>query len=187
MWLLRTLKSIAACVALASLITMTPALSRAAPQRASLCDEGEIAAFSCTTADKKIVSLCTSHNISPRGYVQYRIGRARDAIELSYPPRPLKPSQAFQAYSVEEPYTLQAYVFRIGAYRYTLLYRDSLDAGSVVGGVLVDRAGTAVGAVSCDESTIILDDDAFFSALLFGIQEAATDESSWDLARLKPK
>ena len=58
-----------------------------AAQQSSLCAPGERVLFSCSLQQtKKLVSLCTSQNLSPTsGYLQYRFG-VPGKVELDYPP-----------------------------------------------------------------------------------------------------
>jgi hypothetical protein len=55
------------------------------PSVPTLCDVG-VTAFSCETANGKVLSVCSSPALSREsGWVQYRFGRP-GAIELTYPP-----------------------------------------------------------------------------------------------------
>ncbi|WP_158818338.1 hypothetical protein [Methylocapsa sp. S129] len=70
-------------------LTLVPALAEA---QSSLCARDERVIFSCRlTESRKIVSLCSSRDLSPSsGYMQYRFGKA-NAVELAYPPTKIPP------------------------------------------------------------------------------------------------
>lgn len=54
-------------------------------QQRSLCTSDEKIVFNCTLKNSKIVSLCSSREISKdRGYLQYRFGKP-GSIELEFP------------------------------------------------------------------------------------------------------
>jgi hypothetical protein len=66
------------------------------PQRGSLCNADEKVIFSCTVKSSKIVSLCSSPDVTKdRGYIQYRFGRP-GKIELEFPKEREKSQQAFK-------------------------------------------------------------------------------------------
>lgn len=90
----------------------------------SLCTRDERVTFSCRLTDsKKIVSLCSSRDLSPAsGYLQYRFGKA-SAVELAYPTDKIPPKGHIDL--VHTQFTrASAYgvSFQIGTMRYVLEY-----------------------------------------------------------------
>ncbi len=66
------------------------------PHQRSLCKSDEKIIFSCTLKSSKIVSLCSSPDITKdRGYIQYRFGLP-GKIELEFPKEREKSQQAFK-------------------------------------------------------------------------------------------
>jgi len=55
-------------------------------QSSTLCTSREVVIYSCTLPQRKIVSLCASQDASPSaGYMQYRMGRNRIALDMEFP------------------------------------------------------------------------------------------------------
>lgn len=65
-------------------------------QVGSLCESSETIIFNCTVAKAKIVSLCSSKELTKdRGYLQYRFGLP-GKIELEYPKQREQTQSAFK-------------------------------------------------------------------------------------------
>jgi hypothetical protein len=92
-------------------------------QPGSLCERDEKIVFSCTlTKPAKIVSLCSSKELTrDRGYLRYRFGLP-GKIELEYPKDGERPQQAFkyshyfrsQVDQTEISFSLNGYEYAIG-------------------------------------------------------------------------
>ena len=90
----------------------------------SLCDlNKEIISFTCKLANKRIVSVCASRNLSPdTGYIVYRYGLPT-RIELEYPKKPKNPRDLFQYSGGFSQYEGQVSLsFTNNPYKYTVFY-----------------------------------------------------------------
>jgi hypothetical protein len=115
-----------ACFVLLSLCfafaTAPPAFSVSQLQAGSLCVREEKIVFSCTVGKSaKIVSLCSSKELTKdKGYLQYRFGLP-GKIELEYPKEQKRPQEAFkyshyfraQVDSTEISFSLNGYEYSI--------------------------------------------------------------------------
>jgi hypothetical protein len=102
---------------------VTPAANIFQLQPGSLCEKDEKIVFSCTTAGKaaKIVSLCSSKELTKdRGYLQYRFGLP-GKIELEYPQQREQTQTAFKYSHYFRAQVDQTEIsFTSGAYQYTI-------------------------------------------------------------------
>ncbi|HEX2268768.1 MAG TPA: hypothetical protein VHH35_04515 [Pyrinomonadaceae bacterium] len=92
-----------------------------APQRGSLCNADEKVIFNCTLRNSKIVSLCSSPNLTKdQGYVQYRFGRP-GKIELEFPQEREKSQQAFKyTHYFRAQVDLTEITFTSGGHQYSI-------------------------------------------------------------------
>lgn len=126
-----------------------PVAASAAPgARASLCEAGESAVFSCGVGGGKLVSLCASADLSEHaGTLAYRFGRP-GRLELAFPETPAHPRTLFRRGSIASAGGSGDFVsFSRDAHTYTL-WADAGPSGEHAG-VAVLQEGRAVASLAC--------------------------------------
>ncbi len=107
--------------------------------------------FSCGTG-KKLVSVCSSENLSPdTGYVQYRFG-TREKVELSFPESQAHPGQFFTAGTLMYSGGGGTYMrFNKGTYSYVVY--SGTGKGWDRQGVVVEKAGKLLSNITCKDAS----------------------------------
>lgn len=116
----------------------------------SLCIEDEKTIWSCETTGRKIVSICSSRDLTKeRGYVKYRFGRP-GRVELEYPRHNQNTQTAFSYFRYTRPLvTYLGLRFKAGGYDYEIYDNSNEEAGggSSEAGVTVTPTGNTAKAV----------------------------------------
>lgn len=117
----------------------------------SLCESVEHTLFTCSIG-KKAVSVCASKDLShTSGYMQYRFGRSKQALELVYPAQQVHPAALF-SYD-ETGYaksSLENLFFVRAQFTYTI-YRESAAFDANGAGIIVKSADGKSVRLSCKE------------------------------------
>jgi hypothetical protein len=121
----------------------------------TLCQPKEIIAFSCSTVSNNIVSLCASPDISKKaGYMQLRVGKNINTLEIEYPKRHSHPSLSFkQSVQRAQSGTASAISFKINANRYTL-FLTKTQWEPEIAGVVLDNGKKLVSFDQCLNETV---------------------------------
>jgi hypothetical protein len=151
-----------------------PTLQAAEP---TLCEDSEIAVFSCMLKNTKTVSICASASPA-RGYVDYRFG-TRSNVELRYSANVDHPDNKFHRGEVVYANNSDEMIwFTNGKYRYSVY---SPIRG--VPGLIVSLHGDAVVRLECKNNGRGAT-EAFNAASSFiiehGTGDLATFEKMWD-------
>jgi len=120
----------------------------------SLCFVDEAVVFSCSSADGKIISLCSSPTLTASdGYLQYRYGVKGKIPELVYPKMPEHPKENFLSGTVPYSGGGASYLkFSKGKYIYTVF--TGIGKGWEKEGVVVKKSGKQIAHTPCDGSLI---------------------------------
>ena len=128
----------------------------------SLCDIGDTVFFTCTTNNKKIISLCGKGKADNPSGAYYRFGR-KNNIELDFPEN--KDESSFLQFSKSHYFramvNLQGVFFENKGYSYTLYYEYRGDEPGVKeirkSGVSVKKAATGeiLADIKCNSNYIV--------------------------------
>lgn len=137
-------------IAFAGLLAHSNSISGKQSKIVSLCTQEEKTIWSCQTTGRKIVSVCSSRELSKeRGYVQYRFGR-HGRVELEYPRQREHTQTAFSYFRYTRPLvTYLGLRFQTGGYDYEI-YDNSSEEAAAAGseaGVTVTPTGNTARAV----------------------------------------
>jgi hypothetical protein len=118
----------------------------------SLCQTKEKVIFSCGTG-KKLISVCSSENLSPTaGYVQYRFG-TKEKLELSFPEPQAHPSSFSTGGTLMYSGGGGAYMrFNKGAYSYVVY--SGMGKGWDKQGVVIEKNGKLLSNILCKDVSI---------------------------------